>query len=335
MESTYLLNNIGKKIFVFSCCIPVKGSNRGAIYDLQRETIEFVPNSMIDFLHFINSKDVAGLIEVFEQKYDTKIVREYINFLIEKEFIFFSKSNNFPNLNLFHTNEDNSRIEFMNLCVSQNTIENLIAMVKAIEWLGVKRLHLNFSNVDSVTHFKTILDKLRKSRIVNLSISLPFKAFSSNLSFEDERIKSVYIYESPTKKIENVNYRLNYFFLTKKMTELFEQNVNFDLIAVNTKSFSLAQQYNTGLYKTILVLDDGNVKFDYNEKINYGNLFDRRSLKIAIKKMSKLWSIHRDQLTPCKDCELRYGCTINKVPVKNKDSYKIDCNYNPYTNEIQ
>lgn len=335
MELTYLLNNIDKKVFVFSCCIPIGGSNRGAIYDLQRETIEFVPNSMIDFLHFINSKDVAILIELFNEKYDLKIVKEYIDFLVEKEFIFFSKSNNFPILNLSHSNEDNSRIEYLNLSISDKAIENVGSILITIEWLGVKRLHLNFSNSNKVHYLTTILGVLQKSRIVNISISLPFKAFSPNLSFEDERIKSVYIYESPTKKIENINYRLNYFFLTKKMSELFEQNINFDLIAVNTKSFSLAQQFNTGLYKTMIVSDDGNVKFDYNEITNYGNFFDRKSLKIAIKKMSKLWSIDRNKLTPCSDCELKYGCTINKVPVKVEEFYEIECNYNPYNNDLQ
>ena len=56
MELTCLKHNWDKKLFLFSCCIPVKGSARGAIYDLQRDDIELVPNSLVDFISYINKK---------------------------------------------------------------------------------------------------------------------------------------------------------------------------------------------------------------------------------------------------------------------------------------
>ena len=47
-----------------------------------------------------------------------------------------------------------------------------------------------------------------------------------------------------------------------------------------------------------------------------------------------LWNINKDNIEICKDCEFRYCCPDNRLPIiqGNRVLFEEDCLYNPYTN---
>lgn len=48
---------------------------------------------------------------------------------------------------------------------------------------------------------------------------------------------------------------------------------------------------------------------------------------------SDLWHINKDKIKVCKDCEYRYMCVDNRIPIKEAEGeffFSTECNYNPY-----
>lgn len=57
---------------------------------------------------------------------------------------------------------------------------------------------------------------------------------------------------------------------------------------------------------------------------------------ISLPKCSNLWNITKDQIEVCKNCEFRYICPDNRIPLKRKENdyyHQTDCNYDPYKNK--
>jgi radical SAM protein with 4Fe4S-binding SPASM domain len=51
------------------------------------------------------------------------------------------------------------------------------------------------------------------------------------------------------------------------------------------------------------------------------------------KEFTKLWNIKKDDTKVCKDCEYRYMCVDDRIPIKISETeykYSTECGYNPY-----
>ena len=73
---------------LYECCKPVRGSSRGAIFDLQRQKYIFVPNDLIDIVVSNTPKTVKSVINDLSDS-DSETYVDYLNYLFEKEFIHF------------------------------------------------------------------------------------------------------------------------------------------------------------------------------------------------------------------------------------------------------
>jgi hypothetical protein len=74
-----------KFFILMPCCLLVSGFYRSAIYDMQRETLDFVPTDLHDFCQECNRKSLQYIASKYD-KNDKIIVDEYIDFLIENEY---------------------------------------------------------------------------------------------------------------------------------------------------------------------------------------------------------------------------------------------------------
>jgi len=330
MESTYLSHNINKRLFLFSCCMPVKGSRRGAVYDLQRDDIELVPNSLIDFIHYINKKPVQDILDEWR---DNEVAQEYLELLIEKEFVFLSSEDHFPKLSNKCINDDTSKIEFMTLTISDFIIEKIQMIAERIEYLGVKRLHLHFPFEVDLEKMSGLIQSFKQSCVINLSISIPYqKDFNPNI-IQEQRLKSIYFYNSPYSDTIEI-YKINLYFLKCSEHDLLLPKANIDAMAINHRAFLTGKNANLGLYKTIFVNAVGRIQLNSTDINEYGCILGSEIEK-SLSLLSEIWNIRRDKITPCRNCELKYACTANYIPEYDKGNsrYFVNCNYNPYSNE--
>ena len=83
----------------YNACVPVKGSKRGVIYDLQRGYFYFIPNSVIDMLLKNKNNKLSTLYAQYKNQ--KELVDKYLNFLIDNEIIFLTEEPfRFPSLDL-------------------------------------------------------------------------------------------------------------------------------------------------------------------------------------------------------------------------------------------
>lgn len=331
MESIYLQSNKDNYINFFSCCLLVRGFERSAIYDIQRENIEFIPNTLIDFVEDIRGRKVNDVLEEYKHN---KIAKEYLKLLEEKEFIFYSANNFFPDLPALSTNEDTSIFIFTTVILSQYIYDNINSFAKNIQRLGVKRLHFHIDNKNCMEQVHKILSSLEYSQVSNLSFSIPYQKIDKRI-YQNDRVKSIVLFNSPKKRTrQNSEVITNY--ITTDDSNLFLTQFRLYDIAISIGAYNIANNYNLALYKTIFIDGNGNIKHNFSDKNSYGNILeDFEEIKTnTVKKLSQLWNIKKDDIAPCNVCEFRYCCTTTYLPEKGKTGYTVNCNYNPYIAEF-
>ena len=83
------MNLMDKKLVRFSNIVFIKGINRSAIYDLQRETLNLIPNDLYDFVFDNEFLTYEQIVEKYDGE-NLKIIDGYLNFLKSKEYVFWS-----------------------------------------------------------------------------------------------------------------------------------------------------------------------------------------------------------------------------------------------------
>jgi SPASM domain peptide maturase of grasp-with-spasm system len=109
--------------------------------------------------------------------------------------------------------------------------------------------------------------------------------------------------------------------------------------AIDLETFAEGQRHNTCLNRKISIDARGEIKNCPSMARSFGNLRDT-SLHSALaqRDFAALWSINKDQIAICKDCEFRYVCTDCRAYLADeRDLYSkpSKCTYDPYTAEWQ
>jgi SPASM domain peptide maturase of grasp-with-spasm system len=100
--------------------------------------------------------------------------------------------------------------------------------------------------------------------------------------------------------------------------------------------YSESQKYNTCLNRKISVDINGSIKNCPSMKEKFGKLESGKFKETMLNpNFKKSWSINKDTIAICKDCEFRHVCTDCRAYIEDpKDIYSkpLKCGYNPYTN---
>ncbi|CAM3995836.1 MULTISPECIES: grasp-with-spasm system SPASM domain peptide maturase [Flavobacterium] len=316
---------------LFANCIPVKGSSKSIIMDIQRNNYKNIPNSLFEILSQNEILDFEKLKIEFN---NTNIINEYKNFLIKNEFLFECSINEvqkFPRIATtfekpYHIS--NAVIEF-----SEESFLNLSAIKESFDNLGIQDCFLIFyeENNQKLLNF---LELFNDSRLLSIQI---ITKYSPNINYQKistkyPRLTNVILHSSlKNKKKEFITYT------TKKMS-----NFNFcgainGYFTINIDTFTESLNHNSCLNRKITIDKDGNIKNCPSMVQSFGNIKDT-TLEEALqhKDFKKYWNITKDQIEVCKDCEFRHMCTDCRAYVEdpeNQYSKPLKCGYSPYTNE--
>ena len=97
--------NIAKEfIRLFSCCMPIKGACRSAIYDLQRNDIKLIPNALYDLILYFDKLKQDQLILYYGEN-NKNTTQEYLDFLINNELAFTCSGDEVENFPLIDVSE--------------------------------------------------------------------------------------------------------------------------------------------------------------------------------------------------------------------------------------
>ena len=328
-------------LILFANCIPVKGAKRSLICDLQRSKIDFIPNTMVDFLNESKYKSIADLKKEYGNENQT-IIDEYISYIVNKEYGFICNSE--EEKNRFTAIDENFEvpciIENAIIDVDENSDHDFNNIANQLDALGCNGLQIRIYSEVPLSKIRNIVSSFNYSRIEYIELLLKYYKELSNVELlnivsKNARIDSITLHSCP----ESFNIESNGTFLkVQTTTQVISSSEHCGVIVpeyfhINLPSFLEAKKYNTCLNRKISIDKDGYIKNCPTMSRSFGNI-KNTLLATALGKPGfiKLWSVNKDQISVCKDCEFRYICSdcrafLNQNHIHDKPE---KCNYNPY-----
>ena len=247
---------INKQFALCANTIPVLGVQRSIICDLMRGSYSLIPNAIY---HILTDKEIKTVNQALikygkDDKNNLSIINEYFEFLIEKEFIFFTENPNFyPSLDLawdYPAIITNSIID-----IKKAESEKLIHLLNQLEELRCTTIQLRFFDFYDLEFIAMIFVSIKQSIIETIEVLIPY---SENIIIENwvdyvkkqPRIGFIQFYNAPLFEtiLEGKNGR-GYIFLVEDsfINEKQCGVVSPFYFVSNIYSFTEAQKHNTCL----------------------------------------------------------------------------------------
>ena len=292
----------------------VKGFNRSCIYDLPRNEYDFLPIDTISKLHSLENMHRDIIIN----QLDTN-EKLWLNYLIEKEYCFFIPQefiDSFPKINFNWNNP--SLITNSIIDISKATCN---FDFKILEDLNCKHLLIRIDTADNLEALCSLLkEKIDSTTFKSIDLHIKKKPGTAYLSFK-KRIKK------EIKQITDVNF---YNKAQYDIPSFFSPS-----FFINIDTFIESLQFNSYYNRKLYIDKDGNIKNGIEGKRIFSNLNKNIDLKKIIQSNDyrNIWNINKDKIDICKDCEFRYMCIDNRIPIKRDGKtyyFEKECPYNPY-----
>lgn len=328
---------------LFSSCIPVKGAKKSIICDLQRNSYVAIPNDLYEILLNYRGLTIDQIKLKYENKYD-QIIDNYFNLLLQNEFAFLTNTPElFPEMDI----KWDEPFEISNAVFDITDIDNydICKAIRELSELRCKFLQIRFYSIVSLTELRLILDFFDtvKSNTIGLDLIFPFNESISNNEITDlfdnyPRINTIVISSSPQGKniqqIEGSKYCIH------TSVAINSENccgvIDKSMFSINVKTFTESLSHNSCLNRKIAINKFGEIKNCPSMTKSYGNISSIK-LKDALNHtdFKKLWSLGKDQVKICQDCEFRYICTDCRAYTENRDPFgkPLKCGYDPYKGE--
>jgi len=325
---------------MFAECKLVRGNKRSVIYDLPRNSYKLIPNDLFDILNKYKNNTIDDIKKDYEET-QHKIIDEYFNMLIEKEFIFFCDKDE---LELFIDIEPEwdypGQISNAILELPMPN-EVLISALLSLDKLGCRFIQFRSLEVLDLSYVAEILNRLNNKDLDY--IELISKWGNENIDDiniilqNNQRLRVWYFHGAErTNVIQNKKLKRQKIIFSndKKITHSdFHVNSKF-YFHVNIMLFFESLHYNNYYNRKVCISKEGYVKNCLSLDKNYGKitLLNKIENIIQADEYKLLWSINKDKIAICKDCEFRYMC-VDSTPLeyKNEEWHKVNpCFYNPY-----
>lgn len=328
---------INSVIKLFACCVPVKGSARSVIYDLQRKRYFFIPNALCDLLLMEMGKSIEDIKKLYAND-EHEILDRYLNFLFENEVIYECPdvhSELFPPIDF--TWESAFALENFILDSDASSHHDYQAIINQLSELNLRVLQLRFFSKFSFDALRPLLNQVTESNIRTVEIIMPQYSNAPDVDiFVDEFVKISNLTIFGSKKNEIKKHKQANVIFTKEVfhSELDCGRVEEDLFTCNLDSFCEAKRFNTCLNRKLSVDKYGEIKNCPAMKKSYGSI-GQNTLESVLKsdELKNIWNVSKDMVSVCRDCEYRYMCHDCRAFIKDPTdllSQPAKCDYNPY-----
>jgi SPASM domain peptide maturase of grasp-with-spasm system len=325
-------------IKLFECCIPVKGPTKSIICDLQRNIYDVIPNTLYDFLIQYDGNTIAEIKKDFiDLDYET--IDEYIDFLLENEYIFFTNSPSlFPKLNL----EFKTPFEITNSIIDVDTQSNhnFKDIFEQLSYFKCQAVEIRFFDFFTIENIREILNETKNTTFRSISLLIKYDDTVSVSDLEklfDMGIvlNNILLHSCTTGTLKS-SEKIPIFLTDKKINDESHCGIiNHYNFNVNIGLFTESVNYNNCLNRKISVDKTGLIKNCPSCQKSYGHISTTKIFDVLnLPEFKEVWSVKKDKIEDCKVCEFRYICVDCRAYTKNEgDMYSkpLKCSYNPYT----
>lgn len=325
----------GNYYLINSASPVVKGYLRSCIYDLQRHSHDVVPHSLPEFLKELEKKGFAELKRKTPKKFHDTL-KEYLSYCLENEYVF--------ELPARINKKQFKKIDFSykspsiitNMIIEINNV--LEVSTEQIKWLirAVKCYHLQFilKGLKVMSELKTMLEEISAIGLNSIELILPFKSEHdyNALIGSNTNISRIVVHSAPKTNTDHPQIQFSH-------KQPHQTNRKGDVeFRVNMSLFSESQKNNVYFNQKLYISSIGEIKNAPEDSLVHGNINDGLSVQqllslIRSSKFQKNWKITKDSIDVCKDCEFRYMCVDNRIPIKRNQKewyFESECSYNPY-----
>ncbi len=325
---------------LFSNCQLVKGVNRSTICDLQRNRVHLVPLILYEILTDFDGRTINEVKAHFENEHD-ETIQEYFDFLEAEEIIFFSQfAKYFPQLNMqWHAP---TLIQNCIIDIDHDSDFDFVPIISSLNSLGCQYLEIRSYFPFEPDKYELLIQLCEETTLSSISLIVPFhlqvtEESWSTLCDKYARITGITIHSADLQKsIHSPKFIVPIDFIEDKISSekccgIISENKFLASIEVFTES----QIRNTCLNGKISIDAKGNIKNCPSMKLSLGNVKYNLLEDIANQQeFQKAWSISKDRIAVCNECEFRHVCTDCRAYLENPDdqfSKPLKCGYNPYT----
>ncbi|MFY8097851.1 MAG: grasp-with-spasm system SPASM domain peptide maturase [Flavobacterium sp.] len=334
---------IEKYIVFYENCVLTKGHNRCLVSDIQKNESELMPIEFYDFVSFLKNKTSIKDLIIYYGEENKKHIKEYLNFIIEKEWGFYANRQEFDLFSKMEFKFNHiSKITNAVIQIEKLNIKELQKIIFELEKLSCKDLVIIFQNDIKLKEINKLNIFFQKTRFKSLELYIKY-----NDNLEDLKINiltRVVLYNSTFNKVIpfNKNNFFDVIYTTKNLqTFKFCGVINLEYFNTNDSKVLESINHNSCLHKKISIDKEGNIKNCPAMPQSFGNIKDT-TLEEALNHpdFKKYWNVTKDMIQVCKDCEFRHICTDCRAYTERTHfeedidlSKPLKCGYNPYTNE--
>lgn len=327
-----------KYLVTHSSCVLTKGFSRSIICDLQFGNYQFIPNeifALLTYNHPIKKEDIYSFFE--ESDYET--INEYLEFLEQKDYIFFTDEPNlYPKIAMSWDSSSlitNGIIEFTNkpdvgyLAKINEGLNELICEA------ALFRVLYSYDKKD----LDYLLENFTQSTLQCIELHCKFDEKITNTKYLEDLFKSngrlsrIVFFNS---KEESTLMFDDYTAVIYSTDSIYNQcgNIHPKYFSISIDGFTEAHNFNSCLNRKLFINNEGDIKNCPHSKFIYGNI-KKDKVKDVINSIDfqYLWNIKKDSIHICKNCEFRYVCTDCRMFLRNTEdilSHPSKCTYNPY-----
>jgi len=328
---------------LFANCYIVLGYKKALICDLHLGRYRNIPLDLAEIINKYSKISISDQKNCMDSSTYEIALELYKHLEVENWGHFTAIPDNFINLDEEWTHP--GLINNAVLSINNPVLYNIETVINELMEINCYAIQVILPPKDYYTFINNISDLTNNSGIHFIEFVVVFsekfdESFFINLSKKNPRIKNYIIHSAP-------------FYSKVPIKDVHDQNIGFiqylkdiinlktdcgiiskDYFAVTDDLFFEAKKFNSCLNYKIFIDFDGSIKNCPSMAQSFGNIKQNSITQIlSSTTFRSVWSINKDSILVCKDCEYRYICTDCRVFIQNDNnifSKPSKCNYNPY-----
>jgi SPASM domain peptide maturase of grasp-with-spasm system len=324
---------------LYACCVPVRGARRSTVCDLQRGTWRLIPNGLYEILTAHKDRPLGEIKAAYGHAHDATI-DQYFASLAQDELGFWCDDPAaFPDIDL--TWEAPEPVSNAIVDVDADSAHDFASIFAQLDALGCRALQLRVFCAMPVAALERVLRLTDRGRLRGIELLVRFTPEYDDdtlrrLAREFPRVYQLAVHGAPESRAVTVESPVTVVYWTQVVdSEAHCGQVHPDYFAPSLAGFAEALAHNSCLNRKLSIDRHGEIRNCPSLPDSYGNAATT-PLRAALDRpeFRRLWSVTKDQVETCRDCEFRYVCTDCRAYVAastHAHPKPAKCAYDPYT----
>lgn len=330
---------------LFTNVIPVRGAKRSTLCDLQRGRIKLIPNDLHDILTQYQDQPLAEIQSHYDAV-DQIIIEDYFRFLIEDEWGFYCEEpSRFPALDL--TYEVPHHITNAILDVDSQSNHDFPTLAKNLEAVGCRGIQIRVFDSISTNDVEAVLVAFQDSKLRNLDLWIPAASDLDEptllaLMRHHPRVYRIVLHGAEEAFVKACSPSQTMGLLVAIKEPLYSERqcgyVDRSYFTSELYTFAEAVHWNSCLNRKISIDKQGQLRQCPAMQQTFGAAESTPWLEvIQSPEFQEVWSVTKDHIDVCQDCEFRYVCTDCRAFTQDNQPLgkPAKCHYDPYTAQWQ